>query len=267
MNMNAKERHSAILQLIADKGMVTVTELCERFGVSDMTIRRDLSTLEGANLLRRMYGGAIAARGRSFEPPLLIRAAESTQVKAAIGAYAASLVRDGDSIALDVGTTTLQMARNLSRVRALTVITASLPIVNVLVEYADIRVVVAGGILRREELSMIGSIAEETFQRFNVDKVFIGTAGLDAEGGLTEYNLDDARVKEYLIRSGQRRILLADSGKLGRRKLARVAALGEIHELVTDDGLDDDFRAVLHKIGILVHVVEVNKQDSPNVDP
>ena len=146
--MNAKKRHQIIIQLLSEKGAITVAELCELFNVSDMTVRRDLSTLASAGLVRRIYGGAVSGRRRSFEPPFLTRAQESQQVKEAIGAYAASLVSEGDSIALDVGTTTLEMARNLSRLRAITVITASLPIVNVLVDYTDIQVILAGGILR-----------------------------------------------------------------------------------------------------------------------
>jgi DeoR/GlpR family transcriptional regulator of sugar metabolism len=255
--MNAKKRHQMIIQMLSEKGAITVAELCDLFKVSDMTVRRDLSTLESAGLVRRIYGGAVSGRRRSFEPPFLTRTQESQQVKEAIGAYAASLVSEGDSVALDVGTTTLEMARNLSRLRAITVITASLPIVNVLVDYTDIQVILAGGILRREEQSMVGPIAEETFQRFHVDKVFIGVAGVDLEAGLTEYNLDDARVKEHLIRSGQRHILLVDSGKLGRRKFAAVARLSDIHEIVTDDKIEDDYYHALQKMGITVHVVEI----------
>jgi DeoR/GlpR family transcriptional regulator of sugar metabolism len=255
--MNAKERHKYILQLIAEKGAVTVAELCDLFEVSDMTIRRDLSILESADLVRRIYGGAISARGRSFEPPFMARAQESQLAKEAIGAYAAGLVNEGDSIALDVGTTTLQLARGLAKGRALTVITASLAIVNVLVDSPDVRVILAGGILRREEQSLTGAIAEATFQRFHVDKVFIGAAGVDLDVGLTEYNMDDARVKEHLIRSGQRRVLLVDSGKLGRRKFAAVAPLTEIHEIVTDDGIEPEYRAALGKMGITVHIVSV----------
>lgn len=255
--MNAKERHKQILQLILEKGAISVAELCDLFQVSDMTIRRDLSILEGRDLLRRVYGGAISARGRLFEPPFLARAHESQFAKQAIGAYAAGLVSEGDSIALDVGTTTLEMARSLTKIRALTVITASLPIVNLLVESPDVRVILAGGVLRREEQSMTGAIAEEAFQRFHVDKVFVGAAGVDLDVGLTEYNLDDARVKVHMIQSGQRRVLLVDSGKLGRRKFAAVAPLTEIHEIVTDDGLDPEFGTALAKMGVTLHVVSV----------
>jgi DeoR/GlpR family transcriptional regulator of sugar metabolism len=255
--MNAKERHKVILQMIEDRGAVTVAELCDLFEVSDMTIRRDLSQLESADLVRRIYGGAINARGRGYEPPLLTRAHESLAAKQAIGAFAATLVNEGDSIALDVGTTTLEMARNLSRLRNVTILTASLPIANVLVDYPDIRVILAGGILRREEHSMIGSIAEATFRSFHVDKAFIGIGGIDLDAGLTEYNMDDARVKEHLIRSGQRRILLVDSGKFGRTKFVNVAALEDIEEIVTDDALDDDYRAILHEKGIRLHIVPV----------
>lgn len=231
-----------------------VSELCDILGVSDMTVRRDLSTLESANLLQRIHGGAVSVRGRSYEPPFLTRSHESEVVKQAIGMYAASLVQEGDSIALDVGTTTLEMSRYLTNIRDITVITASLPIANVLVDQANIRVILTGGILRREEQSLVGAIAEHTFTHYFVDKAFIGIGGVDLEIGLTEYNVEDAKVKTHMIRSSQRRYLLADSSKFGRRKFVQVASLSEIHEIITDQSLHTNYQTELEK-QLKLHVV------------
>ncbi len=253
--MNTQQRRNTILQLIAEHGAVTVAELCERFGVSDVTVRRDLSALERAGLLRRIHGGAVSSRGRSYEPPFLTRAQESRAAKEAIGAFAATMVQEGDSVALDVGTTTLAMARHLTHLHGITVVTASLPIANVLADHPQIRVILSGGILRAGEQSLIGTIATETFARFHVDKAFIGIGGVDLENGLTEYNVEDADVKRQLIRSSRYRIVLADSTKFGRTTFTAVASLSAVHEIVTDDALDDATCAALEEHGIRVHRV------------
>lgn len=254
--MGSNERHKIILQLINEHGAVTITELCERLQVSDMTIRRDLSALEGADLLRRIHGGAVSIRGRSYEPPFLTRTQESLEAKQAIAAFAVTLVNEGDSIALDVGTTTLEMAHCLTDKHNITVLTTSLPIANVLADRSDIRVILSGGILRPGELSLVGAIAEYTFSRFNLDKAFIGIGGIDLKTGLTEYNLEDAQIKVSLIRSAKQRILLADSSKFGRITFASVAQLSEIHQVITDEGLDHESRETLQQNGIELHIVK-----------
>ncbi len=255
--MNAHERQKIILQLITEKGAVTVSDLCEQLGVSDMTIRRDLSVLEQASLLRRIHGGAVSARGRSYEPPVLARVQEARAAKQVIGHYAASLVHEGDSIAIDIGTTTLELARNLISLRDITVVTNSLPIANILTDQPGIRLMVCGGIIRPGEHSLIGPVAEYTFSRFYVDIAFIGIGGVDLEAGLTEYNLDDAEVKRHMIRNSQRCVLLTDSRKFGLKTFAHVASLDVVDDIVTDDALDPTFREALERTGINVHVVPV----------
>ncbi|MGQ9850872.1 MAG: DeoR/GlpR family DNA-binding transcription regulator [Aggregatilineaceae bacterium] len=260
--MNAIERQKVILQIIAEQGAVTVAELCERFGVSDMTIRRDLSILERASLLRRIHGGAVSARGRSYEPPVLTRVHEAPEAKRTIGKLAATLVHEGDSIALDIGTTTLELARNLTRLQDITVLTNSLPIANLLTDQPGIRLMLCGGIVRPGERSLIGPVAEYTFSRFYVDKAFIGIGGVDLEAGLTEYNIDDAEVKRTMIRNAQRCILLSDSRKFGLKTFASVAPLSVVDDIVTDDGLKPEFREALEREGITVHIAPVGS-DTP----
>ena len=260
--MNAHERQRIILQSIAESGAVTVAELCERFGVSDMTIRRDLTTLEQASLLRRIHGGAVSARGRSYEPPVLTRIQEARPAKLAIGQYAASLVHEGDSLAIDIGTTTLELSRNLIHLSDITVLTNSLQIANILTDQPDIRLMLCGGIVRPGEHSLIGPVAEYTFSRFYVDTAFIGIGGVDIDAGLTEYNLEDAEVKRHMIHNSQRCILLTDSRKFGQKTFASVASLDQIDDIVTDDGLSDEYHTRLLKMGITVHIVPVDHDDA-----
>lgn len=253
--MKAVERQNRILQIIAEQGAVTVADLSHRFDVSDMTIRRDLSALERASLLRRIHGGAVSARGRSYEPPVLSRVQESRSSKQAIGAFAASLVHEGDSIALDIGTTTLELAHNITRLHDITVLTNCLPIANLLTDQPGIRLMLSGGIVRPGEHSLIGPVAEYTFSRFYIDKAFIGIGGVDLNAGLTEYNLEDAEVKRRMIENCRSCILLTDSSKFGRKTFASVAPLSVLNAVVTDDGLDETYRAALTEMGITVYAV------------
>ncbi len=255
--MNAHKRQKIILDLIAQKGAVTVADLCEQLNVSDMTIRRDLSMLEQASLLRRIHGGAVSARGRSYEPPVLTRIQEARPSKQAIGRFAASLVHEGDSLAIDIGTTTLELARHLTSLRDLTVLTNSLPIANILTDQPGIRLMVCGGIVRPGEHSLVGPVAEYTFSRFYVDIAFIGIGGVDLEAGLTEYNLEDAEVKRHMINNSQRCILLTDSRKFGLKTFASVAPLNVVDEIVTDNNLDPVFHDRLEKMGITIHIIPV----------
>ncbi len=252
--MLAEERHQHILLLLNEKGAVTVSELCEQFGVSEMTVRRDLAALERKGLLRRVHGGAVSARGRSYEPPFLMRSSQHAQEKQRIAEAALSLIHDGDSIALDVGTTTLEIAKRLSDVRNLTIVTPSLHIGNVLADNPHNRIILTGGILRPGELSLVGPFAERIFAELFVDKLFLGIGGLHLEAGLTEYNLEDAQVKRAMLRSAKECIVVTDSSKLGRIAFAAVGPISVMHTLITDDKADPAIVSRLEEMGVRVVV-------------
>jgi len=227
-----------------------------------MTIRRDFTTLEQASLLRRIHGGAVSARGRSYEPPVLARVHEMPEAKRAIGRLAASLVHEGDSIALDIGTTTLELARHLIGLHDITVLTNALPIANLLTDQPNIRLMLCGGVVRPGERSLIGPVAEYTFSQFYVDKAFLGIGGVDLEAGLTEYNTDDAQIKRTIIRNAQRRILLTDSRKFGLKTFSSVAPLSAVNDIVTDDGLSQEYREALEREGITIHIAALTGGDT-----
>jgi DeoR/GlpR family transcriptional regulator of sugar metabolism len=248
--MLAAQRRRRIQELLRERSSISVKELGELLGVSEMTIRRDLRLLDGQGALRRVHGGALADRSRSAEPPFPSRLPEQADQKRAIARCAAGLVRDGDCLALDVGTTTLELARLLICRRNLTVITASLHIAGLLAESPGIRLIVTGGEVRHGELSLTGHLACRALRSFRVDTAFIGIGGLDPEGGLTEYNLEDALVKQALIRHAARSVVVADSTKLGRTCFAAVAPVTRIHTLITDVLAPPEHVAALRERGL-----------------
>jgi DeoR/GlpR family transcriptional regulator of sugar metabolism len=253
--MRTGERRSLILSNLADSGEVMIGDLASTLRVSEMTIRRDLELLELEGMARRVRGGAISTVSRSHEPPFEVRASQAVEQKRAIGRAAAALLRDGDTAIFDIGTTTLELARSLDRRRRLTVVTSSIRIAAELGSSNEVRVIVTGGTLRSGELSLVGPSAEDSFRELNCDVVFLGVGGFDAAKGLTEYNLDDARIKRAALGAARRCIVLADSHKLGRVALAHVAPLVATDTLVTDASPDHPTVIAAANMGIqLVHV-------------
>jgi DeoR/GlpR family transcriptional regulator of sugar metabolism len=245
-----------IVDIVEKQNSVSVGDLCERFDVSDMTIRRDLRMLHNEGLIERVHGGAVARRGRSYEPPFRIREETNPEAKKAIAREAYHLIQEGDSLALDVGTTTLFLAEELVGMPNLTIITSSLYIANVLADAPNMRLILSGGILREGENSMVGFVAERTYSDFHVDKTLIGIAGVNPDNGLTEYNLEDALVKKAMIQNSDQKIILADSTKFGRTVFTQVAPLSEVDIIITDSDAPKDVIEELRNEGIKVIVAQ-----------
>jgi DeoR/GlpR family transcriptional regulator of sugar metabolism len=252
--MNMIERQSLIVEIVNREGSIQISDICHKFDVSDMTARRDLNELDRRGLIRRIHGGAITNYGRSYEPPFQTRSTKNQEAKHAIGNKAAELIYDGDSIALDVGTTTLEIVKGLVGKHNLTIITSSLQIANLIVKTlsleTDARLIITGGIVRPRELSMIGSIAERAFEEFHVDKAFIGIGGINIEAGLTEYNMEDAQTKKMLIKTARENIIVADGSKMGGTTFAKVAPLDSIDKIVTDRSADPELIEKIRKLGV-----------------
>ncbi|MCL4562023.1 MAG: DeoR/GlpR family DNA-binding transcription regulator [Chloroflexi bacterium] len=255
MNITGSDyRKTLSLKEIEDRGSASVVDLALRMGVSEMTIRRDLTDLQREGIVRRVHGGAVSARGRSYEPPMMLRAVENQEAKRRIGEAAARLVADGDSIALDSGSTTLEIARNLAGRRNLTVITSSLYIAYQLLGQPDIRLILSGGIVRSGEASLIGDLAHHAYANLFVDRLFLGVGAVDVQAGLTEYNWDDTLVKQAMIRSAKEVILVADLSKFGRAAFAKVAPLSAVHHIITDGPPPAEMEGEFKRLGIVVHV-------------
>lgn len=250
--MHARDRRHLTLETVSERGDVSVADLSELTGVSEMTVRRDLEALEREGLLRRVHGGAMSAVSRSYEPPFALRRGEHTEAKARIGALAASLLSNGDTAVIDVGTTTLELARTLKGNGGLTLLTPSLRVVDELAGNAEVRVIVTGGTVRPGELSLVGDLAERAFEALHCDTVFLGVGGVDARAGLTEFNLDDTRVKRAALATARRCVVLADASKLGKVAFARVCPLERVNVLVTDAGASEAALEPIRDAGVEV---------------
>lgn len=234
------DRQRETQRLLRARGELDYAWLAEHFGVSEMTARRDIEALEAAGEARRVRGGAISVISRGHEPSVGERELAGREAKDRIGAAAASLVRPGDSIFLDAGTTATAFAGRLALLDIdLLVVTPNLRAALALSECQSIRVIVTGGLIRREEHSLVGAEAERTVRGYNVDTAFVGAAGVHSERGLTDYGLDEAEVKRLAIARASRVVALADSSKIGHVSLCEICPTSEIDVLVTDAPVDD----------------------------
>lgn len=255
-NMNSydkRQRH--ILNQIKEKGSVNVIELAEALNVSDMTIRRDLKELGKMGLLQRTHGGAVNSHGRGYEPPLAVRNTENIAEKKVLGSYAAQMILEGDSVALDVGSTIYQIAMNLENTRNITIVTPSMSIGMLFCNRSDVRLILPGGVVRVGEASMIGELARRNLELLLVDKLFLGIGAIDAATGLSEYNLDGAAIKQAMIKNAKEVIVVADASKMQKIAFAYVVGFNEIHHLVTDAIPPDELMEVLTRNKVKIHVV------------
>ncbi len=247
------ERQSQLARLIEQSGRISVAQICERFGVSEATARRDLDMLSEQGVIQRVHGGAIAVRRAAPEEPILRRSHEQEAEKERIGRAAASLIQEGETVFLGSGTTVLQVAQHLVN-RKLTVITNSLPVINLMAGRENITLIALGGMLRDSELSFIGHIAEQALSEVRADKVVMGTRAISLENGLTNDYLPETLTDRAILQIGREIIVVADHTKCGVVSAAFLAPLESIHVLVTDSQAPPDFLIALRERGIAVHL-------------
>lgn len=241
-HLPAEMRLVLIQQLLEQRGFVRVRDLADRFGVSTVTVRNDLQVLEERQVAFRVHGGAMPFNGARGERPFEEVVERQAEQKSAIAALAASLVSNGETVVVDVGTTAASLAQALvdrSDLTELTVITSGLKVA-LLLEAAHPRfsVVVTGGTLRPKQHSLVEPLATAMFEKLRADTVFVGCNGVSVDGGVSNVNLPEAAVKRAMIASTARCVVLADSTKLGVVALAPVCTLAEVDVLVTDGGAD-----------------------------
>jgi DeoR/GlpR family transcriptional regulator of sugar metabolism len=250
--MDVKTRRELLLKLLEERGAVGVSEASSSVRVSQMTIRRDLQLLAKAGLAVRVHGGAVAAASTSYEQPFVGRAERNVEAKQRIGAVAAGMIGDGETVILDVGTTALQVAAAFAGRRNLTILTPSLRALSLLQEQEGIQLMTTGGVLRRGELSLTGELAEKAFSDFRFDTFIMGVGGVHPVHGLTEFNPGDARVKKCALAAASRCVVVADHTKLGRIAFSRIGPLSAATFLVTDREADAGALEAIRSEGVEV---------------
>jgi DeoR family glycerol-3-phosphate regulon repressor len=246
-------RHGDILRLIRDRGTLAVSELAGELGVSEETIRRDVRPLAQAGEVVKLHG-AIALPHDVGEAPFERRLRENAEAKRAIARRAARLIADGDSLMLDTGTTTSILARELLRKRNLTVVTNSSDIARTLATVNGNRVYMAGGELNGDNGAAFGASAVQFVSSFQVHHTFISIGAMDTIAGLTDSFLDEAEFARMLLSRAEKRYVLTDSSKFGRRALIKVCEFGGIDTLVTERAPPEDLAAALSSAGVVIDV-------------
>lgn len=252
--MRQTDRLVAILERLSQNGGVGVTELALNLGASPATVRRDLRLLEQQRLLSRTHGGAVA-HGVLYELPLRYRGARRGEEKRRIAAAAAERVQDGMVVGLTGGTTTTEVARALSDMRRLTIVTNSLSIAGELAVRPNLKLVVTGGVARPESYELIGPLAEGSLSGLNLDLAIVGVDGISRDAGLTTHHELEAGTNRALIARAARTVVVADSSKIGRAAFARIVEIERADELITDAVAGLDELARLREAGLTVSTV------------
>lgn len=250
MRSNLNERQNEIWNEIQREGEVKISELKDRYAVTDMTIRRDLEKLESLGLVRRTFGGAIPV---TLDVSLSDRDAMLTDEKMRIGKSAAGLIMPNQAIFIDGGTTTLQVAKHISSDSSVTVITNALNVAAVLME-KGIHTIVAGGMLLEKTGSMVGPIAIEAMSTMAFDQVFLGTTGMTEEHGFSNSNSFEAELKRHAMRRAGQVNVVADASKFGERFLHSFAGFKDVHRIVTDREPPEPIREAAENEGLQIVV-------------
>lgn len=249
--MKPRQRQAAILEHLQKQGKCSVEELVHHFDTTGTTIRKDLVALEHSGAVIRTYGGVVLNKDEA-DPPIDHKTLINTIQKGLIAETAVTYIHDGDSIILDAGSTVLQMVPLLSHFNNITVMTNSLHIVNALSELDNEQtILMPGGTFRKKSASFHGQLAENAFEHFSFDKLFMGTDGIDLNAGVTTFN-EVFTVSKAMCNAAREVILMADSSKFGRKSPNVVCSLESVDKLITDAGIPADVRAALEEKGVEV---------------
>lgn len=252
--MLKEERHRLIRKRVESDGTASVSDLAEQFGVSEMTIRRDLEQLLAQGQIVRVHGGAVAPDRRQMvsEPPMLERVREQSGAKRRIGLSVAGMIKRGETVFIGSGTTTLALAKALRDRQDITVVTNALTIANTLANSPGINLLVIGGFLRRSELSLIGHVAESALEDLRVDKVIMGMRGVHPEYGLTSDHHQELMTDRAIMAISDHIIVLADHTKFGHIAASRTAPATAANLIVTDERASKEIVDQIRILGIEV---------------
>lgn len=259
----AEVRQARIRSYVNEHEFVRVSDIAERFEISEVTARTDLTALADQGFVRRVHGGAVPRRVHRVEQPFDLAQDHLIAARTHLGSEAASRVRSGDAILVDVGTTTTALARALvacTELAEVSVFTNGLTIALELeAAFPRVSVVVTGGTLRPMQHSLVNPLGENLLKGINATIAFIGCNGVDPQGGITNINLPEAEIKQQMVAAARTRIVVAEGSKVGIVELARVCPMEAVDELITDDTADDEVLDAIRSLGVDVTVVSSPK--------
>jgi DeoR family transcriptional regulator of aga operon len=252
-----EERRRRILEMLDGQERVTVEELVTRFGVSAVTIRGDLDALAGLGAVVRSHGGALKRAEAPDDVPITVKETLHHAEKVRIGHAAAQMIKDGETIMLDSGSTTAEIARQIRflKLRSLNVITNALNIAMELANLSHVRLIMIGGVLRQMSYSLAGPPAEQTLRRLHADRLFLGVDGLDPEIGLMTPDVVEAQLNAVMIQVSREVVVVADASKFERRSLSVIGKLDVVHKVITDSGTSPGVLQALRARNVEVVVV------------
>lgn len=255
---DTSKRREKIASMLKEAGSVQVLNLSEVFGVSAVTIRKDLNFLEKLGMSTRTYGGAMLNQnnGSAIERPVEHKRQLYAAEKDAIGRAAAKCVNAGDSIILDSGTTTTNLAGHLQDKKDITVVTNDLNVMNKLSRQEKLNLIMLGGKLRRKNMSFFGAQAEHALRELHVDKLFLGVDGFDMVKGITTHFDAEALMNRLMHRAASQTIVVTDSSKFGKICLHQILEPSNVSKVITDKGIPDEYRAGLESLGIEIVIAD-----------
>lgn len=252
--MLAEERYQKIISMLESEGSVKVSNLIKLFGVSIETVRRDLEYLEAQGYLKKVYGGAIAenkAIKSNVYTSFTSREIKNINEKHEIASLAIRNVSEDQSLALDSGTTTFEVARELKKnFQRLTILTNSIKIANELADMDKYTIILTGGILKNDEYSLVGDIALDNIGKFNIDCSFISVSGISLNNGFTDWRMDEIQIQRKMMEISKQTMVLADSGKFGEVSLLKICDVNQVDAIITDSNLKTDIYDKYTKNGV-----------------
>lgn len=251
------QRREEILHYIQNHQKGEVNYFSERYSVSEVTIRNDLNQLEKKGCVTRCYGGALLNNQFAFDQPLNDKKLINCNVKAKLGEYAASLIKDGDKIILDSGSTTEQIAYHLNDKHNLVVMTNGINIAYHLANQSNVSVMITGGTMRENSYSLHGAGGEDFLSGFRFNTLFLGVDGFDRHAGVTTPHRGEADINRKMVEAAQTVIAVTDSSKFERQSFCLIARPEQLNMLITDSGIPQDYVTTLRKLGVDVRIVDV----------
>lgn len=251
------ERREEILQYIQTHQKGEVNYFAERYNVSEVTVRNDLNQLEKKGCVTRCYGGALLNNQFAFDQPLNDKKLINSSIKAKLGEYAASLIKNGDKIILDSGSTTEQIAYHLDDKQDLVVMTNGINIAYHLANQTNVSVMVTGGSMRKNSYSLHGTGGEEFLTGFRFNTLFLGVDGFDRSAGVTTPHRGEADINRKMLDAAQTVIAVTDSSKFERQSFCLIARPEQLNMLITDSGIPEEYATALREIGVDVRIVDI----------